>query len=159
GLPVDRTGEDELEVRLRESTILFRRADPGLDARYHFAINIPPGSIDQAVEWVEARHELLPFHGDPDEEDGTTVVRTDVGSGCFYFLDGGGNVVELISSPFEEGDAGEPFGPGSLIKIGEIGIAAADTAATAAAVQEFFGEGVAWGGGPGSLLTAIGDHH
>ncbi|HEY2477366.1 MAG TPA: hypothetical protein VGI17_01420 [Solirubrobacterales bacterium] len=159
GLPVARAGEDELEVRLRSSTIRFRRAAPGVDARYHFAINLPPDSIDRAVEWIGPRQEPLPFRGDPEDGEGATVVRTDVGSGCFYFLDAAGNVVELISSPYLDGERDQPFGPGSLIEIAEIGVAAADLGATSAAVAEFFGEDVLWGGAPGSLLTAVGDHH
>lgn len=159
GLPVERLGEDEIEVRLRESTIRFRRAPDGLDARYHFAINLPPDSIDQAVEWIGERHELLAFYGDPDEEEGATVVRTDVGAGTIYFLDAGGNVAELISNPYLDGDRDEDFGPGSLIEIAEIGIAAGDADTTRAAIQEFFAADVLWGGGPGSELTAVGDHH
>lgn len=159
GLPVGWVDEDEVEVRLRDGAIAFRRAAAGADPRYHFAINLPPGSIDAAVEWVRERHEVLAFHGDPDEEEGTTVVRTDVGAGCVYFLDAVGNVAELISSRFLEGEGGEAFGPRSLIEIAEIGIATADYDATCAAVGEFFAAEVLWGGGPGSELTAIGDHH
>jgi catechol 2,3-dioxygenase-like lactoylglutathione lyase family enzyme len=147
GLPVA-VGEAEIEVRLADSTIRFRRAEPGLDARYHFAINVPAGSIDQAVEWLRERHEPLSFGGDP--------VRTDVGGGCVYFLDAAGNIVELIASP--RLDDGGPFGPQSLIEIAEIGIASDDVAATCEAVQELFGEGVLWDD-PGSGLTAVGDGH
>jgi catechol 2,3-dioxygenase-like lactoylglutathione lyase family enzyme len=149
GLPVGRVDEDEVEVRLRDSTIAFRRA-AGLDPRYHFAINVPAGSIRQAVEWLRQRQEPLAFEGDP--------VRTDVGAGCVYFLDAAGNVVELISSPHVEDEAG-PFGPGSLVEVGEIGIAAVDPAATSAAVGELFGENVFWEGGSDDPLTAVGDHH
>jgi hypothetical protein len=149
-LPVGWVDEDEVEVRLRDGAIAFRRVAPGLDPRYHFAINLPSGSIDAAVAWVRERHELLAFHGDP--------VRTDVGSGCLYFLDAVGNVVELISSSNLEAEAAS-FGPDSLIEVGEIGIASADPDATSKAVGELFGEGVFWGGGPGSELTAVGDHH
>ena len=154
GLPVGRVDEDEVEVRLRDSTIAFRRA-AGLDPRYHFAINLPPGTIAAAVAWVRERHELLAFHG---EEEGTAVVRTDVGAGCVYFLDAAGNVVELISSQQVEEEVA-PFGPGSLVEVGEIGIAAVDHAATSAAVGELFGESVFWEGGPDDPLTAVGDHH
>ena len=59
GLSVGWVDEDEVEVRLRDSTIAFRRAAPGLDPRYHFAINLPPGSIGGAVAWLGERHELL----------------------------------------------------------------------------------------------------
>lgn len=159
GLSVGWADEDEIEVRLRDSTVAFRGAAPGLDPRYHFAINLPPGSIDQAVAWVRERHELLAFEGGPGEEDDATVVRTDVGAGCVYFLDAAGNVVELISSPYVGDAGGEGFGPGSLIEIAEIGIAAADPKATRDAVREFFADEVLWGGEPGSELAAIGDHH
>lgn len=159
GLSVDRVGEGEIEVRLRDSTIAFRRAPAGSDPRYHFAINVPAGSIDEAVAWLRERHEPLAFHGDADEEDGATVVRTDVGGGCVYFLDATGNVAELIASPYVEGGGEEPFGAGSLIEIAEIGIAAADPEATRDALREFFAADVAWGGGPGSELTAVGDRH
>jgi catechol 2,3-dioxygenase-like lactoylglutathione lyase family enzyme len=148
GLPVER-GADEIDVRLFHSTIRFRRADdPDLDARYHFAINVP-GTIGEAVEWLRERHEVLTFDGDP--------VRTDVGDGCVYFLDAAGNVVELIASPRIRGEGA--FGPWSLIEVAEIGIASADPDTTCAALREFFGEGVLWGGGPDSLLTAVGDSH
>jgi catechol 2,3-dioxygenase-like lactoylglutathione lyase family enzyme len=149
GLPVGRVDEDEVEVRLRDSTIAFRRA-AGLDPRYHFAINIPAGSIRRAVEWLRQRQEPLAFEGDP--------VRADVGAGCVYFLDAAGNVVELISSPQVEEEVA-PFGPDSLVEVGEIGIAAVDPAATSAAVAELFGESVFWEGGPNDPLTAVGDHH
>src|ERR1700754_234495 len=95
GLPIGWVDEDEIEVRLRDSTIAFRRVAPGLDPRYHFAINVPAGAIrgggGGAVGGWGGRGEPLAFEGDP--------VRTDVGAGCVYFLDAAGNVVELISSP------------------------------------------------------------
>jgi catechol 2,3-dioxygenase-like lactoylglutathione lyase family enzyme len=149
GLPVGEVGEDEIDVVLHESTIRFRRADPGLDARYHFAINVPGDSIHEAVAWLRERVEPLAFDGDP--------VRSDVGDGCVYFLDAGGNVVELIASPHVEG--GGDFGTESLIEVAEIGVASSDPPATVAAVEDAFGEGVYWGGGPDSELTAVGDRH
>lgn len=148
GLPVS-WDDDAIEVRLRDSTIRFERAAPSLDARYHFAINVPSDSIHAAVAWLRERHEVLTFDGDP--------VRTDVGAGCVYFLDAAGNVVELISSPHIAGE-GEPFGPGSLVEIAEVGIASDDPPATVAAVEAAFDEGVFWRD-PGSELTAVGDHH
>jgi catechol 2,3-dioxygenase-like lactoylglutathione lyase family enzyme len=147
GVPVRWDGDDEIEVRLRDSAIAFQRAEPGLDARYHFAINVPRDSIHEAVAWLRERAQPLTFDGDP--------VRTDVGAGSVYFLDAGGNVVELIASPHIEGDGGE-FGPESLVEIAEIGIASADVDATSAAVQEAFGEPVRWSD---SELTAVGDQH
>ena len=157
-LPV-REAESAVEIGLRNSTIRFEPADDGLDARYHFAINIPPGSIEAAAAWLGDRAELLEFHGDPDVEEGATVVHTDWGAACLYFLDGGGNVGELIANPRLDAEPDGSFDPGSLLEIAEIGVASADTVATRSAVQDVFGAGVLWGGGEGSLLTAVGDDH
>jgi catechol 2,3-dioxygenase-like lactoylglutathione lyase family enzyme len=127
GLPVERVGEDAIEVRLRDSTIAFRRAPAEIDPRYHFAINVPAGSIEAAAAWIEERGELL-------------LERGDVGAGAVYFLDPAGNVAELIANPDLAG-GGEEFGPGSLIDIAEIGIAAADPLATRDALCELFAVG------------------
>ena len=162
GLEVARVGDGSLEVRLRDSTVRFRPAAAGAAPRYHFAINVPPGSIARAAGWVAERHEPLAFHGDPDEEEGATIVHTARGTPAVYFLDPAGNVVELIANVRlgDPGDSlGSAFGPGDLLAVAEIGIAAADPGATCAAVEEFFGQGALWGGAPGWLLTALGDDH
>jgi len=158
GLPTHARG-DELEVRLRASTIRFAQAPKALDPRYHFAINIPRGQIDRAAEWISDRQELLAFHDDPDVEEGATIVHSDRGAAAVYFLDGGGNVVELIANDHLANDTDEPFGSGSLLELAEIGIATADTDSTRQTVQAVFSADVLWGGRPGWQLTAIGDDH
>src|SRR5262245_57670961 len=158
GMPV-RTADSALEVGLRRSTIRFQQADDGADARYHFAINVPPGSIEEAAAWLGCHQEILEFHDDAEEEDGATIVHTDRGASAFYFLDGGGNVVELIANPNVDDEPAASFGPDSLLEIAEIGIATAHTAATCAAVEKVFGPEVLWGGSDPSRLTAMGDDH
>lgn len=150
GLAVVR-GREDLEVRLRSAVIRFRQAAPGTAPRHHFAINVPPGSIERAAAWLEERHKLLAFDRDPDEKEGATIVHADRGTPAVYFLDPAGNVVELIANVrladdgAEEGDArGDGFGPEQLLDVAEIGLAAADPAATSAALQGFLGEGVLW---------------
>jgi catechol 2,3-dioxygenase-like lactoylglutathione lyase family enzyme len=158
GLPV-RWLDDVLELPLSSSIIRYKLDAEVADPRYHFAINIPPGTIARAAEWIGDRHELLAFHGDPDEEEGATIVRTDRGASSLYFLDGGGNVVELIANDHLGNDHDESFGEHSLLEVAEIGIASRDVAATSAAVQGAFGAEVLWGGRRGWKLTAIGDDH
>jgi len=158
GLPVAEARAG-VEVKLRDSSIRFEQAQSGLDARYHFAINVPRGRIEDAAAWLSERHELLAFHDDPDVEEGATIVHTDRGAACLYFLDVGGNVVELIANENLDNDLPEAFGAGSLLEIAEIGIASTDTAATSRALREALSADVLWGGVPGRLLTAIGDDH
>jgi len=158
GLPVRENGS-AVEVVLRRSTIRFEPAEDGDDARYHFAINVPRGSIEEAAAWLANRHELLEFHGDPEVEEGATIVHTDRGASAFYFLDGGGNVVELMANPHVDDELEGAFGPASLLEIAEIGVATEDVRATRAAIEDVFGADVLWGGREGWRLTAIGDDH
>lgn len=106
---------------------------------------------------MSARHALLAFHGDPDVDEGATIVQTDRGAAALYFLDGGGNVVELVANDRLDNASHGPFGPDALLEIAEIGIATADTDATRQAVQQALSAEVLWGGKPGWRLTAIGD--
>lgn len=159
GLSVRKSNNGAVEVSLRASTICFEQALPAIDARYHFAINVPRGSILDAATWMGERHELLVFHDDPDEEEGATIVHTDRGASALYFLDAGGNVVELIANDHLDNESDAPFGPDSFLEVAEIGVATADTGATRAAVQDALSADVLWGGREGWLLTAIGDDH
>jgi catechol 2,3-dioxygenase-like lactoylglutathione lyase family enzyme len=158
GVPVHES-DGGVEIALQRSTIRFEPAGDGVDARYHFAINVPRGSIEEAAAWLDGRRELLEFHGDPDVEDGATIVHGDRGAAACYFLDGGGNVVELMANPHLDDELHAPFGPASLLEIAEIGVATADVRGTRRAVEELFGADVLWGGREGWLLTAIGDDH
>jgi catechol 2,3-dioxygenase-like lactoylglutathione lyase family enzyme len=159
GLPVREGADGAIEVSLQASTIRFEQAQLAADPRYHFAINIPRGSIHAAAAWVEERHELLAFHGDPDEEEGATIAHTDRGASALYFLDAAGNVAELIANDHLDNDSDAPFGPDSLLEIAEIGVATADTEATRDAIQDVLSAEILWGGREGWLLTAIGDDH
>jgi hypothetical protein len=158
-LPVARCDGGAVDITLGSSLIRFEPASAPIDARYHFAINIPRGAINEAASWIAERHELLEFHEDPDEAEGATIVHTDRGAAALYFIDGGGNVAELISPAEGERGDGRPFGAHCLLEVAEIGVATADVERTRRAVLDVFGAAVHWGGGPGSMLTAIGDDH
>ena len=158
-LPIEE-GPDAVQVSLARSTLRFEQASPESDARYHFAVNVPPGSIEEAAAWLEERHTPLAFHGDPEVPEGATIVRFDRGTSALYFLDAGGNVVELIANDHLDDDRRtEPFGPDSLLEIAEIGVATADTATARRVIAEALSAEILWGGEEGSLLTAIGDDH
>jgi catechol 2,3-dioxygenase-like lactoylglutathione lyase family enzyme len=158
GLPVEDCG-DSIAVSLQHSTVRFEQAATGSDPRYHFAINIPPGSIEEAASWVGQRQELLAFHGDPDVEEGATIVRIDRGGSAFYFLDAVGNVVELIANDRLDDRPDGPFGAHSFLEVAEIGLATADTETTSDVIQDVLSAKILWGGREGWLLTAIGDDH
>ncbi|HEX2506229.1 MAG TPA: VOC family protein [Gaiellaceae bacterium] len=143
GLPVEGN-----EVRFRRTTLAFVPGEG--EPRYHFALNVPGGRAADALAWLRERVEVLPF------ESGEVVMRFDwIGAESLYFLDAGGNVVELmVREEIREGE-GEPFGADLLLEVSEIGIASDDAAATSEALRRALGAPVYWGGGKG--LTAVGD--
>jgi hypothetical protein len=158
-LPVRHSGDGAIEVHLHDSVIRFERVSTDLDPHYHFAINVPRNAIEAAASWIEERHDLLAFHGDADEQEGAVIVHTNRGASAFYFLDAGGNVVELIANPHLDNHSDATFGPDSFLEIAEIGLATAETVETTDAIREALGADVLWGGREGWLLTAIGDDH
>lgn len=80
-------------------------------------------------------------------------MHIDRGASALYFLDGGGNVVELIANDRLDNNSDAPFGPDSLLEIAEIGAATVDTEATSAAMQEALSAEILWGGREGWLLA------
>jgi hypothetical protein len=141
-----------------ESVIRFEQVSSGLDPRYHFASNIPRNAIEDAVAWIAERRAAR-LSRRSRCRGGATIVQTSRGASALYFLDAGGNVVEVLANPYLDNNSDAPFGPDSFLEIAEIGVASADTAATREAIQAVLGADVLWGGRQGWLLTAIGDDH
>jgi hypothetical protein len=149
--------EEAVEVSLRAPTIRFERAPAGADARYHFAINVPRGSIHDAAAWIADRHELLAFHGDPDEEEGATIVHTRSRRARPLLPGRWRKCGQVDREPSPRNDSHAPFGPNSFLEIAEVGLATADTHGTRAALLDVLSAPILWDGREGWLLTAIGD--
>jgi catechol 2,3-dioxygenase-like lactoylglutathione lyase family enzyme len=149
GLPVEEAS-DGVAVRLRRSTIAFVPGAAETKPQYHFALNVPGGRAEEALEWLGERVEVLP------SDTGEPVIRFEwIGADSLYFHDAGGNVVELMAREEIVEDAGRPFGPDLLLEVSEIGIASEDVLATSDVLREALGAPTYWGGGEG--LTAVGD--
>lgn len=80
-----------VEVRLRGSTIAFAPAPPGDSPRYQYAVNVRRSRAGDALAWLRGRVAPLSL-------DGGRIVRFEfIATDAVHFLDGGGNVVELIA--------------------------------------------------------------
>lgn len=119
--------------------------------RYHFAFNVPPGQIESARQWLEARTPILP-HGDQ-----SIVEFPNWKARAVYFHDPAGNIVELIARDelhfFPQGE----FGRDHFAGVSEIGLAVHDMDASTRRILEETGEPVYWRGGEDFL--AAGDVH
>lgn len=149
---MDGREDSGVEVHFRRTTIAFVPAARGEDPRYHFAINVPRFRLPDAFNWLRERVDPLPL------DDGEVVIRfEDTAADAVYFLDSGGNVVELTARDTLANDDDRPFASSLLLEVSEIGLATADVPATRNAVLAALEAPIYWGGFDDDRLTAIGD--
>src|SRR5689334_16566582 len=91
-LPVDNK-PGELTVAIGYSRIIFRPSTSAKSPFYHFAINIPANKIEEAKEWLSGKVELLWI----DDYNSDIADFRNWNAKSVYFIDPGGNIVELIA--------------------------------------------------------------
>ncbi len=96
--------------------------------RYHFAINVPPDSIEDALAWLGARVPILPRGADRIVEFPNWKAR------AVYFHDPAGNIVELIAREQLDYHPSGEFGRDHLASISEVGLVVRDMAASVSRV-------------------------
>lgn len=112
------------EVQVCHTTLRFTE---GTD-RHHFAFNITPTKIEQALTWLTERSvELI---------DGRVHHFESWNAHALYFWDPAGNVVEFIArNDLPIPDDKNPFTPADILSVSEIGLNAPDPAALAATLM------------------------
>ena len=86
---------------------------------YHFALLVPGDRFDEALEWADARTELLPH-----PESGEILFDFDNwGAYACYFQDPAGNIIELIAHRgVEETGAQGELRPTEFVGLSELGL-------------------------------------
>lgn len=115
GLPLLRSGQGWAWFLVGNSILKFNE-EPGATP-YHYAINIPSFSEQQALEWVRQRAGILTDAGREIQDFTGWNARS------VYFYDPDWNIVEFISRRNLEYPLLSQFGPDCLCEISEIGIA------------------------------------
>jgi hypothetical protein len=88
------------------------RFEPGPAVCSHFAVNVPPGRFEEAVDWARGQAELI-------QEDVPFEMWR---ARAAYYFDPVGNLVELIARERAPGDE-------LLIEVSEVGLPVADVGA------------------------------
>ncbi len=109
---VDETN-DSFTIKLVDSLLTFSKSDD--KPYYHCAINIPSNQIEEALQWLKQRVEILPF----ENEEIVDFVNWNAKS--IYFYDAGKNIVELIARKNLNINRNEEFSANSFLHISEIG--------------------------------------
>ena len=116
-LPV-KHAEHSIHISCGTTRLIFSAATGGKAPFYHFAINIPHGSIEAAAAWMQDKAELLYM------EDYKNVIAEFVNwnARSLYFLDPAGNIVELIARQAIGAVYVEPFSSAQFLGVSEAGI-------------------------------------
>jgi catechol-2,3-dioxygenase len=118
GLPI--VNRDERSLIFKSGSTLLKFVESDVDnATYHFAFNIPCNKIEEAVEFLSSRADLLNL-----QNDSVIADFTSWNAKAIYFYDNNRNIVELIARQDLNNASDKPFGGESILCISEIGIPA-----------------------------------
>jgi catechol-2,3-dioxygenase len=148
GLPIVADSEAEVAVQVGATRLVLRRPtdSPG---PFHFAVNVPENQLAEAKRWAAERAGLISRDG-KDEFD-----FSDWNAHAVYFLDPDDNVVELIARHDLPNASAEPFGPGSLLEVSEVGLPVPDVGEAVAFLEDELGQAIF--SGDREHFAAVGD--
>jgi len=120
-LPLMVAQADRFTVKLGVSALTFVQSERAHPA--HFAINISSCKIQQALEWVKKRTDILLCDGEP------VADFSGWNAEALYFYDKDGNIVEFIARKDLDIINTHPFSTADIISISEVGIVSNDNEA------------------------------
>ncbi|MEO8112634.1 MAG: hypothetical protein ABI594_21475 [Ginsengibacter sp.] len=117
-LPVKYIDQKQIAVTAGASKLIFEETDKDENPFYHFAFNIPSNKLDEALQWIQNKVELLWL------KDYKSFVADFVNwhAKSIYFLDSAGNILELIARFDLHDENTEPFSSRQLRNVSEIGL-------------------------------------
>lgn len=108
-------------------------------APYHFAFNIPANKATEAIAWLKQRVTLIPFEGKE------LVDFPNWNAESVYFYDADGNILEFIARKNLGNAVNEPFGPGQILNVSEVGLAVENIETTYNQLNQLSPLPVYWG--------------
>lgn len=118
-LEVIKMDSKTISIAAGKTTVIFRETNNIEEPFYHFAFNIPYNKIEDALQWVKDKVELLWI----EEYKSCIAEFTNWNARSFYFIDPAGNIVEFIARfDLHDEAADEPFSSKHIRNISEIGI-------------------------------------
>jgi catechol-2,3-dioxygenase len=106
--------KDFFSIKVGKSTLIFRKSN--LKSYYHFAFNVPPFQIEEALNWAKRRVTFLEYQGK------AIIDFINWNAKAFYFFDEDNNIVEFIDRRNLGKKNDESFSIKSILEISEIGL-------------------------------------
>ncbi|KAB8152744.1 VOC family protein [Kordia sp. TARA_039_SRF] len=120
-LPLMAADAEKFTVKLGVSSLTFVKSNHSQQA--HFAINISSYKIQQALQWIQKRTNILLCDGE------TIADFSGWNAEALYFYDKDRNIVEFIARKDIDVMNTHPFSTADLLSISEIGIVSTDNKA------------------------------
>ena len=107
---------NSVTIQVGESVLQFIE-DLQFNSIYHFAFNIPQNKLQEAIQWVTNKVDLIVI------EDTAVIANFENwNANAIYFYDNNGNILEFIVRYDLNNAQTEPFSSQSILNISEIGI-------------------------------------
>jgi catechol-2,3-dioxygenase len=151
GLEIIKEEASSISFRVGSSALTFIEAAE-VNAYYHFAFNIPANKIEEALDWIKPKVEILPF-----TNEGVIADYPNWNAKALYFLDLTGNIVEFIARLDLDNQTKDAFSVRSLLSISEIGLVVDDVHKSVTHLQNKYGLPVFNKQKPMENFAAIGD--
>lgn len=87
---------------------------------YHFAFDIPHNKLDEAIQWLSDRVDLIEFQGE------NTIDFPNWNAKSLYFYDNNGNILEFIARFENKNESYHSFDSSSIVSISEIAFVTED---------------------------------
>ncbi len=117
-LKVSQSNTETIAIVAGQTTLIFEATDDTANPFYHFAFNIPANKIEEALQWLQGKVELLWM-----EEYKSYIANfTNWHARSLYFIDPAGNILELIARFDLNDNASDPFSAEQIRNISEIGL-------------------------------------
>lgn len=146
-----------LDLLAGETVLIFEQAPEAWSGNYHFAFNIPANQFEAAQKWLMHRAPAL-----SDKAGNTSFHHSDWNADSVYFLDPGGNILELIARHNLKTNALDQkphFDANRILSVSEIGLAVDDVeGAVANLITQIPGTAV-YGSGEPDMFSAVGDEN
>lgn len=119
-------------VQLGYTKLSFQESD--VPYIYHYCFLIPSNKLEEAVEWLKARLDVVNIEGGS-----VTNWFEDWNAKSVYFYDASGNIAELIVRYDLKNETSKPFGLEDIISVNEIGMPTKDIVKINTAIESELG--------------------
>jgi len=133
--PTERPNAETLIVTAGQSKLEFVLDSTVSKPFYHVAFTIPENRIEQSLEWMTPRSDVLEINKRGDR----IMDFAHWNAHSIFYLDPVGNILEFIGHHDMKNATSDPFNPRQVLYASEIGLVVPDVPASVAALNTQFG--------------------